>query len=42
MDAYLQPLVSCRLYTAIIRQKNKDFREFEKIEDTEVLRKNCV
>ena len=32
MDAYLQPVVSCRLYTTIIRQKKKDFREIEKIE----------
>ena len=32
MDAYLQPLVSCRLYIAIIRQKNKDLGKIEKIE----------
>ena len=31
MEAYLRPLVSCRLYSAIIKQK-KDFREIEKIE----------
>ena len=33
MGAYLRPLVSCRLYTSIIRQKNKDFGEIEKIEN---------
>ena len=32
MDAYLQPLVLCRLYTAIIRQKKKDSVDIEKIE----------
>ena len=32
MDAYLWPLVSCHLYTTIIRQKKKDFAEIEKIE----------
>ena len=31
IDAYLRPLVSCRLYTAVIRQKKKDFVEMEKI-----------
>ena len=25
MEAYLQPLVSCCLYTTIIRQRKKDF-----------------
>ena len=32
MDAYLRPPVSYRLYTTIIRQKNKDFGEIEKVE----------
>ena len=32
MDAYLLLLVSCRLYTTIIRQRKKDFGEIEKIE----------
>ena len=32
MDADLRPLDSCRLYTAIIRQRMKDFGEIEKIE----------
>ena len=32
MDVYQQPLVSCRLYTTIIRQSKKDFREIEIIE----------
>ena len=32
MDAYLQPLVSCRLYRAIIRQKKKNFGEIQNIE----------
>ena len=32
MDSYLQPLVPCCLYTAVIRQKKKDFEEIEKIE----------
>ena len=31
MDAYLQPLVSCHLYTTIIRQRKKDFGESQKI-----------
>ena len=31
MDAYLQPLVSCRLNTTIIRQKKEDFGGIEKI-----------
>ena len=32
MGAYMRPLVSCCLYTTIIRQKKKDFGEIEKIE----------
>ena len=32
MEAYLRPLVSCCLYTTIIRQKKKDLGEIEKIE----------
>ena len=32
MDAYLQPLVSCCLYTTMIWQKKKDLGEIEKIE----------
>ena len=31
-DTYLQPLVSCCLYTAIIRLRKKDSGEIEKIE----------
>ena len=31
MDAYLQPLVSCRLITTIIRLRKKDIGEIEKI-----------
>ena len=31
MDAYVRLLVSCRLYTTIIRQKKKDFGEIEQI-----------
>ena len=31
MDSYLRPLVSCRLITTIIRQRNKDVREIKKI-----------
>ena len=38
MYAYLQPLVSCCLYTTIIRQKKKDFGEIEKIEKDSVKR----
>ena len=30
MDACLRPLVSCRLYMTIIRQRKKDFEEIEK------------
>ena len=30
MVAYLRPLVSCRLYTTIIRQRKKDFGEIKK------------
>ena len=30
MDSYQQPLVSCSIYTTIIRQKKKDFGEIEK------------
>ena len=30
MDAYLRPLISCSLYTTIIRQRKKDFGEIEK------------
>ena len=30
----MQPLVSCCLYTINIRQRKKDFREIEKIENT--------
>ena len=32
MNAYLRPLVSCRLYTAIISQKKKNFVDIEKME----------
>ena len=32
MDAYLRPLVSCRLITTIIRQRKNDIGEIEKIE----------
>ena len=32
MDVYLWPLVSCRLFTTIIRQRNKDIWKIEKIE----------
>ena len=32
MDAYLRPLVSCRLHMTIIRQRKKDFGEIGKIE----------
>ena len=30
MDAYLRPLVSCRLHTTTICQKKNDFGEIEK------------
>ena len=30
MDAYLRQVVSCCVYTTIIRQRKKDFREIEK------------
>ena len=30
MDTYLQPLVSCRLYTTIFKQRKKDFVDIEK------------
>ena len=30
MDTHLWPLISCRLFTTIIRQKRKDFEEIEK------------
>ena len=44
MDAYLQPLVSCRLYTSIIRQRKKDLIEIEKFEKycQKILRKSSV
>ncbi len=29
MDAFLRPLISCLLYTTILRQKKKDFGEIE-------------
>ena len=32
MDAYLRPLVSCCLFTTIIRQRKKAIGEIEKIE----------
>ena len=32
IEAYLRLLVSCRLYTTIIRQRKKHFVEIEKIE----------
>ena len=35
MNAYLRPLVLCRLFTTIIRQRKKDNGEIEKIEKTE-------
>ena len=34
MNAYLRPLVSCRLYTTLIRLRKKDFGEIEKIKHT--------
>ena len=33
MGAYLRPVISCCFYTAIIKQKKKDFGEIEKIEN---------
>ena len=32
MDTYLQPLVLCRLFKAIVSQKKNDFWEIDKIE----------
>ena len=34
MEVLLRPLVSCRFYTTIIKQRKKDFGEIEKIENT--------
>ena len=33
MEAYLQPLVSCHLYTAIIRQKKKNLEKSKILKD---------
>ena len=37
MDANMRPLVSCPLYTIIIRQRKKDFVEIEKIEKYKIM-----
>ena len=41
MDAYLQPLVSCHLYMAIIREKKKDFGEIEENQKI-IIKKNFM
>ena len=33
MNSYLRPLVSCCLFTTIIRQRKKDITEIEEIEE---------
>ena len=38
MVTYLRILVSCRLYTTIIRQRKKDLEEIEKIEKYSIVR----